>query len=239
MSTDEQANPPSDIQPQSARHASPSRARLWYFGVPLVLALAVLSGVLIYLVGGGQPRAAASSAGPTSAATSASPAAPVKPVTVLPPGGVKGQAALTALGSNALPLPKKVRTSAKAWNADRGGTELNAVTSNLGGVMQAAGARNYVVMKSACKTLAAEVRAAQASPPIPDAGLQALYGKALAEVADGAAACQAAITQRSDGDEYNVTTENQAELHRATSEFAAGAKDMYRATAEIEAVSRR
>jgi hypothetical protein len=209
-----------------------------------VLALVVLSGVLIYLVGGGQPHPAASSAGTASAGTasagtSASPAVRAKQVTVIPPGGEQGQAALTALGSNALPLPKKAMTSAKAWNAGRGGTELNAVTGDLGVVMQEAGARSYVAMKSACKTLAAEVRAAQVSPPIPDVGMQALYGKALAEVADGAAACQAAITQRTDGDEYDVTTENQAELHRATSEFAAGAKDMYRATAEIEAVSRR
>ena len=233
MRVDEQPETGSRMQPQPARHASSSRSRRWYFGIPAVLTLAVVGGLIVYLIGGGQPHSVASAAGSasggsSSAGASAIPAVRAKPATVIPHGGESGRAALTALGSNSLPLPKKATTSAKAWNVGQGGAELSAVTSDLGVVMQDAGMRNYVPMKAACKTLAAQVQAAQASPPIPDASMQALYGKALAELANGAAACQTAIAQRADGDEYDATTENQAGLHQATSAFdMAGSKDIY------------
>jgi hypothetical protein len=245
-SADEQPEPAPDTQPQPAQQASVSRARLWFYVVPSVLALIVVSGVLVYLVVGGQshPAAssthpAASSTHPASTSTSASPALRSKPAIIIPPGGETGSAALASLGSTALPLPKQFRAPVEAWYASRGGTELTAVSGALGVVTQAAGVREYVEMNAGCARLAAGVRAAQAGPPIPDAALQTLYATALAELADGAAACRAAIAEQPDGDEYIVTTENQLELHRAASAFTAGARDLYRATAEIEAISRR
>jgi hypothetical protein len=217
--------------------ASAGRARLWFVGVPSMVGLAVLSVVLIYLVGG-EHAAGASAQAPPGSGPTVTAVASTSSAAVIPHGGASGQAALHLLGSNALPLPDTGLSSAKAWNAGRGGTSLTAVTDELGAVTQEGGVRNFVAMKGGCRALATGIRAAQAAPPIPDASLQALYAKALTTLAGGASACQSAISLRPDGEEYDVTAENQNELHQATSAFAAGAKDIYGATAEIRAVSR-
>jgi len=96
---------------------------------------------------------------------------------------VTGSAALTKLGSTALPLPKKLQARVAAWDAGHGGAALAALSSQFGNVLQAAGVKQYVPMKRACVQLAAEVAAAQAGPPIPDAAMQRLYAKALADFA--------------------------------------------------------
>ncbi len=240
MIGNEKDKSPSGSRPRHVRHALTSRKPLSYVGIP-VLVLVFLSGILIAVVSG-QPHSAAASTQPTptvsAASTAVGTAAGVKPVPYIPRGGESGKAALALLGSNAMSLPGTSVTSAKTWSAGRGGAALKAVTSDVGTVTQEAGVRNFVLMKGGCRILAAGVRTAQAAPPIPQASLQSLYAKALTTLADGAAACQAAISLRPDGEEYNVTTENQTELHRATSDFASGAKDIYRATAEIQAVSR-
>jgi hypothetical protein len=236
MSLDKEPEPAPD---GPARHASTSRSRLRYVIFPPVLALVALAGIIVYLVAGGQPRLASASTQAPSSSASAGIAPHSVRTTVIPRKGQKGRAALNSLHSNALHLPGQLTTSAKAWNAGPGGTALNAVSSELGVVTQAAGVRQYVTMKASCSILAARVRAAQAGPPIPDSAMQVLYTTALAKLASGASACQAAISQRADGDEFDVTTENQSELRRASLDFAAGAKGIYRATAEIQAVSGR
>ena len=106
-------------------------------------------------------------------------------------------------------------------------------------MLQAAGVKQYVPMKMACVRLAAEAAAAQAGPPIPDAAMQRLYAKALADFAQGAADCKAAISERPTGDETIDTRVNPAQLHRSLSLVAAGATDLYRATAEIQALKHR
>jgi len=136
----------------------------------------------------------------------------------------------------ALALPPTLRTAAVRWRAGRGGHELTAVSSQLGGTLQAGGVKQYAQMRASCALLAATVAKAQAGPPIPDGTMQALYARSLASLAKGASNCHAAISQQPDGDEYVVTTENQALMHQAASQFSEGAKDLYRATAEIEAL---
>jgi hypothetical protein len=182
------------------------------------------------------PSAAASAPGGSSAVSGASKSG--KP-TSIPPGGVSGSDALSRLGSSALPLPQELRGAAVKWNSGDGGKDLAAVSGQIGGVLQAGGVRQYVQMRGACVALAATVARAQAGPPIPVAAMQKLYAKSLVDLAGGASSCRAAIAQQPDGDEYVVTTQNQTKLHLAASEFSAGAKDLYRATAEIEAASRQ
>jgi hypothetical protein len=74
------------------------------------------------------------------------------------------------------------------------------VTRLFGDALQAEGIRQYFEMKSACVQLAHSVSTAEARPQIPVGAMQMLYGKALAELAKGAADCQAAITMKP-GDE--------------------------------------
>ncbi len=97
----------------------------------------------------------------------------------------------------------------------------------------------YVQMKAACVRLASDVKTAQAGPAIPAAAMQTLYAGALTELATGAANCQAAISQQTDGDEYIITHENSTLLNQSVSALAAGAKDLFRATAQVEVVSRQ
>jgi hypothetical protein len=84
-----------------------------------------------------------------------------------------------------------------------------------------------------CTTLASEVRAAQAGPPIPDAAMQRLYARALAGLSSAAAGCRQAISEDPEGDEELKIHLNHALLDQARLEFAAASKKLYRATAEI------
>ena len=68
------------------------------------------------------------------------------------------------------------------------------MTHLFGDALQAGADRQYFEMKSACIQLTHGVSTAEAGPQIPVAAMQMLYGKALAELAKGAADCQAAIT---------------------------------------------
>lgn len=182
------------------------------------------------------PATAASAPGGSGSASGAPKSG--KPTSV-PPGGVSGSDALSRLGSSALALPQELQGAAVKWNSGDGGKDLAAVSGQLGGVLQAGGVRQYVQMRGACVALAAAVARAQAGPPIPVAAMQNLYAKSLVELAQGASSCRAAIAEQPDGDEYIVTTQNKTKLHLAASEFSAGSKDLYRATAEIEAASRQ
>ncbi len=77
------------------------------------------------------------------------------------------------------------------------------------------------------------VAVAKASAAIPSAALQLRYGRALARFARAAADCEAGISAHPYGDEAIETHQNQHVLHRAMSEFATGAKELFRATARL------
>ena len=148
-------------------------------------------------------------------------------------------AAKLAEDGGALSLSASMQSRAASWQSGPGGRDLTAVSSRLGQALQASGIRQYTSMKSACTQLASSVVTAEAGPQIPDAAMQNLYAKALAELAKGAADCRTAISVASTGDETTQAHVNTTMLHQATSEISAGATDVFRATAEIEIVSRQ
>ena len=261
-SMDEQPEPPvgnqssaDDSRPSPAAQASRSGARFWLrIALPLMVLIVVVVAT-VYVVAGGSSHPAtptslpaapgtAASSGPGATPASHSPSATRKAsghaggvqASGIPAGGLTGSAALTKLGSTALPLPKKLQAAVAAWDAGHGGRALAVLSSQFGIVLQAAGVKQYVPMKIACVRLAAASAASAAGPPIPDAAMQRLYAKALADFATGAADCKAAVSVRATGDETTQTRVNTALLHRSLSLVAAGSTDLYRATARIEAL---
>jgi hypothetical protein len=237
-----QPRPAPDTRPPRSRSESRSPGRRRSLIMPSVLFL-IAAGILAYLLMGsggsrpGSPAAAASSTAPASVSSSPSPVPGHQGRSVvIPPGGVSGSTALASLGSNAMPLPENLQAKVKTWNAGPGGAALNAVAGDLGIVTQNGGVRQYVGMKAACGTLMSAVQTARSAAPIPYAAMQTLYSAALNDLAEGVAECRAAISVKPDGDEYDETSVNQQELSQASSEFTAGGKDLYKATAEIEAL---
>ena len=148
-------------------------------------------------------------------------------------------AAKLAEEGGALSLPTSMKSRAASWQSGSGGRDLTAVSSRLGQALQASGIRQYTSMKSACTQLASSVVTAEAGPPIPDVAMQNLYAKALAELAKGAADCRTAISVAPTGDETTQTHLDTTMLHQAISEFSVGATNIFRATAQIQIVSRQ
>jgi hypothetical protein len=91
-------------------------------------------------------------------------------------------------------------------------------------------------MRIACVSLGSAVAAAKADPPIPDIALERWYGLALKTLTAAAADCRTAISVRPYGDEDVKVYENPALLRQSMSEFASGAKDLYHATIDMNAV---
>jgi hypothetical protein len=236
----QQPRPASDTQPLHSQSASRRRGGRRSLIVPIVL-FAALSGVLAYLLTGGggshpgTPAAAVSGAVSPNSSPSPAPGHHGHSV-VIPPGGETGSTALAALGSSAMSLPEDLQAKVKAWYAGPGGKALNAVSGDLGIVTQNGGERQYVAMKATCAVLMSAVQTARSDPAIPYAAMQTLYSAALNDLAQGATECRAAISIRADGDEYDETSVNKQQMSQASSEFDAGGKDLYRATAEIEAL---
>lgn len=235
-----------------AWHISSSRRPSWLWITASAIALACFTFGIVYAATSGKPGQAAARAGATTPASSAS----LQPgsTTGLQPGSTIGattpakgraataeprSAAALGLDAGALALPGKLRAQAANWYAARGGTALAAVSGQVGAVTQAGSLRQYNEMKAACSALASDVSTAQADPPIPNAAMETLYAKALTTLATGAADCGKAISVQPDGDEQVVTQENPALLHQSSAEFQAGATYLFRATAEIEALSHR
>jgi hypothetical protein len=245
----DQASQDSNQPPQGARHTrrrsadrfSLHRNKRTWFGI--VLSLIALAGVAL-AVGGKSPQATSDG---TSAATGGTPAASssIKPsqVNQAPDSDSKAKgkvpsAAQAAKSGGALSLPANMQSRVIAWQAGPGGKYLAAVTSLFGDALQAGGARQYPEMRSACIQLAHGVSTAEAGPQIPVGAMQVLYGKALAVLAKGAADCQSAITMVA-GDEDLEIKVNATMRQQAASELAAGARDVFRSTAEIEIASRQ
>jgi hypothetical protein len=224
------------------------RKRAW---LRITLSLIALGGVSVALiavvVGGGSHQP---TSGSTSAATEGTPAAPgsikASPVNQAPKArsvskatGKFPSAAQAAASGGALSLPSSMRSRVMAWQFGPGGTHLAAVTRLFGDALQAGGERQYWQMRSFCTQLAHSVSTAQAGPPIPVVAMQMVYAQALTELAKGAADCQAAITVKP-GDESVVTkVTNVSGVRQSLSELGAGARDIFRSTAEIEIASRQ
>jgi hypothetical protein len=160
--------------------------------------------------------ATASSGSPAQAAAAGAPKQPVGPV-ALKPGN-----------------PSHVA----AWNAGPGGTALATVSTNVGTILMAHGAGRFLQMKQACVGLAAEVKAASTQPSIPDTAMENLYTEALASLASGAVNCEAGISSKPDGDEYDVIKTNSALLTSAMSDLDVGTRDLYRATADVKTLKK-
>jgi hypothetical protein len=171
-------------------------------------------------------------AGPAS--TPASPA-PSRQVATGPGGITPPGVASDGIAKTALRFPKRLTRQVSRWEAGPGGTALAAVTAQMGYALQAAGAKLYPVMEQACARLASGIQTAQAGPPIPDAAMQRMYGRALARLSHGAANCRNAISIRQAGDETSEIHVHEALLARSRMELAAGSKTLYNATAEIRA----
>lgn len=208
-----------------------------------VIAFVGLSAVLIgVLIGTGthQTTSSGSPAGPASGTTTSGGIAAAKaPTGVTKAKGKVISAAKLAEGGGALSLPASKQRPAVNWQAGAGGKDLAAVSRWFGDALQAGGIRQYAVMRSACTELAGSAATAEAGPKIPDAALQTLYARALAELAKGAADCRMAIALKPSGDETIDIRVNTTLLKLSVSELATGARDIFRATAEIEIVSRQ
>jgi hypothetical protein len=235
-------------QKPTGRFSLPRHKRTW-LGITLsLIALAGVSAALIAVASGGTHQA---SSGGTSAATGGASAASgsIKaPQVDQAPSSSSGSskaktkvpsAAQVAESGGALSLSASMHSRVVAWQFGPGGTRLAAVSSLFGTALQERGLRQYSQMKYTCIQLAHSVSTAQAGPPIPVAAMQTLYGNALAELAKGAADCQAAITVKPDGDENQDVHVGASLLQQSVSELAAGARDIFRSTAEIEIASRQ
>jgi hypothetical protein len=148
-------------------------------------------------------------------------------------------AAKAAENGGALSLPKSTQSSVVKWLSGPGGTDLAAVSNRLGDALQAAGIGQYASMKNACIQLAGSVTIAQAGPQIPVVAMQKLYAKALMELAKGSADCRIAISTKPDGEESVDAHVDARTVRLSISELGAGARDVFRSTAEIEIASRQ
>ena len=137
----------------------------------------------------------------------------------------------------AMHMPRNLATALTRWDAGFGGSALAKVSNDLGNATQDAGIQLYSPMRLACSSLAAAVTAAKDGPPIPDTAMQKSYGLALNRLSAGATDCRAAISVYPYGDEDVKTYENPTLLHQSVSELAAGAKDLYQATVNINAAA--
>lgn len=217
-----------------------SRGGLFWLGVS-VLALGGLLAVLIPITTGGTHTAASggsSAPGAALGANSSSGGGTAPRGTSTAKGKVISAAKLAENGG-AISLPTGMQGSVTSWQSGQGGKDLVAVSSQLGTALQAAGIRQYTSMKHACTQLVGSVTTAEAGPQIPDAAMQQLYAKALAELAKGAADCRTAVSVKPDGDESDATQVDTTVLHQSISELSVGARDIFRATAEIEIASRQ
>jgi hypothetical protein len=214
--------------------------RLWV-GLSVIALVGLSAGLIIFATGGTKQAASSGSSGSngTAVGTASSTGGTTgRSGTSVAKGKVISAAKLAEKGG-ALSLPKSMQSHVASWQSGSGGRELTAVSSQFGSALQAAGIKQYSLMRHACTQLTGSVAAAQAGPQIPNTAMQKLYAKALTELAKGATDCRTAISLSASGDETVQAHVNSTMLHQATSELSAGATDVYRSTAEIAIVSRQ
>jgi hypothetical protein len=209
-------------------HGWPSWDRRKKLGALAAAGLAAVALVVVLVVAFIAPQRTGSAAGGALGASSGN----SEPITV-------HHRALRVTPEEAvasIKVPPHLAAALKRWDAGPGGAALAEVSKDLGSATQDAGVRLYNPMKQACVSLAGAITAAKAAPPIPGAAMQKSYGLALTKLSVGAADCRAGISVYPYGDEDVKTYENPARLHRSLSELAAGARDLYLATVDLEAV---
>ena len=212
------------------------RLRLVVLGVCLCLAIVGVSVAALSSSGGKSSHTAVGIGGPAAGKNRAAAPAPATSPSHAPAAPATTPAVTShGLAKTVVRLPSGLKGQVRRWKAGPGGAALSAVTQQLDAAAQSAGLRMYHQMKLACVSLDASIQAARAAPPIPDVPMQARYGKALAELSGAAADCQQAISEKP-GDEITAIHENETLLNRSRSEFAAGSKTLYEATAAIGAL---
>ena len=239
-SPDQQDRPSADNgEPPAGSHqdaARPSRSRHRLSWVWLsVIALVGLSAALLTYGFGSTHGAASSGSAAVPGGTAGAVASTSGGAAPKNPSKSKGEvisAAKLAEKGGAVRPPTNMTSELINWQSGSGGKHLTAVSSGLGDALQAAGVRQYAPMKHACAQLAGNVATAEAGPQIPDAAMQMLYAKALAELAKGAADCQMAISSTSSAESVTAHVDPTL-LHQSVSELSAGATDVFRSTAQI------
>jgi hypothetical protein len=165
---------------------------------------------------------------PSGHATTGGHAMTSQSVPTMPPG-----VASDGIAKTALRFPKRLTRQVARWEAGPGGKSLAGVTAQMGYALQAAGGGLYPLMKQACASLASDIQTAQAGPPIPDAAMQQVYGRALTTLSQAAANCRSAISLSPVNGESLETHVHEALLEQSRTEMAAGSKTLYKATAEV------
>jgi hypothetical protein len=213
--------------------------------VTLVACLGVMVAgvsVAVFSSAGGSPASHLAGAGtsPTPVSTPT-----VQPTALGPSGRPAGGRETTShettsdgIAKSALRWPPSLKGQMQRWEAGPGGAALATVEQQLGSAAQSVGIQLYSPARQACVSLVSDVSTALAGPPIPYDPMQRLYASALTGLAHAAAHCRAAISLRADGDESLATGLNHALLHRSQAELAAASKQLYQATARIQALSR-
>jgi hypothetical protein len=226
-------------QPTTESSLRPPRSA-WLRVMLAVIAFVGLSAVLIGVligIGTDQTKLSGGSGGAPGPTTGGGIAATNARTSTTQAKGNVISAAKVAENGGALSLPSSMKRPAVNWEAGHGGKDLAAVSRWFGDALQAGGIRQYWTMRHACAQLTGSAATAEAGPKIPEPVMQTLYARALAELARGAEDCLAAITFKPHGDESVETHVDATLLHLSISELAAGARDIFRATAEIEIVS--
>jgi hypothetical protein len=167
------------------------------------------------------------SALPSSSASTPSPAATTEP----------RSAGAMGLAAGALAVPDGSQSQLEHWHTGGGGAALTVLSTQVGAATQSAATSRYIEARAACTVLSQDVRTARQAPAIPDSAMQKLYGEALENLSAGAQECVNAISQRPDGDEIVLTHANGTLLGQAMAELDLGATQLFRATAEITALS--
>jgi hypothetical protein len=177
--------------------------------------------------------AGASNGGSTTAAAQS-------PQRTLPVASSTARSNVTDAGiaKTALRYPPALKGQIVQWVAGRGGVAWSAVTTQLGGITQTAGARLYSQLRLECASLASSAQAALEAPPIPDQAMQRMYAKVLAALSATAADCRNAISVSPEGDEDQRITLNRAHLNQSLARFATESRELYTATAEIRTLRR-
>lgn len=197
-------------------------------GSALVLAGLVAGVSYVVAVGGTGPAVPPPAAGAVRPGPDATGRTPRFRV----PAGVN-PVALPSTGAVPLPLPATEQAQVTSWETGAGGAVLRAISAEAAAAAQAGGLKEYTAMRAACTKLASSVRAARAAPPIPDPTMQQAYSAALSEMGQAASECQAAISEKTAGDEYIATTENKPALHAAQAALASAVQELFRATGAL------
>lgn len=230
-----------------AGRSSLSRNKTGWLRITLAAIAAVgLSAALITVITGGGAHQTTSGGPAASSGSAVAPGITVGSNHVRrPPKGISTSkneatsAARLAASGGALRVPRGMKSALAAWESGPGGKDLAVVSTRFGSALQAAGIRQYSAMRYACVRLARSVPTAQSGPQIPDVAMQRLYARALADLAKGAADCQRAVSSEPGGDETVQTQVNPTLFRLSMSELAAGARYIFRATAEIAILGRQ